>query len=158
MASLADEFLAVAEALVEGTNSGDAVSRRVASTSYYALFHRLCGLCADQLLGAVDTAQMRRRAYRALEHRQVRSALNERDEFAAILGAPFEELQDIRHWADYSPTPHWNEQKVKFNKAFTTGDALDCLNKARDAINAIDRLDDPARRRLATLLLVRERR
>jgi uncharacterized protein (UPF0332 family) len=158
MPSLSRKLLHVAEEIVAPPRLADAFRRRAVSTAYYALFHRFCALCASHLMGQDETADLHRRAYRALEHSQARRALKQSNEFATSLGAAFEELQDIRSWADYSSAPHYNEQSVELGKAFTPGEARACVEKARQAIETINNLDKPARRRLATLLLVRDRR
>ena len=158
MPSLSTELLVLAQSLLAQRAVSDAGRRRAASTAYYALFHRLCALCANQLMGPPASDPLHRRAYRALEHRQVREALARGDDFAAALGADFAKLQDVRHWADYSSATHYNEREVELGKAFTVSEARDCLELAKRAIASIDGLEMRARRRLATQLLVRDRR
>lgn len=158
MASLSHGLLFAAEFLLGGEQKGSATRRRAASTAYYALFHRLSALCASQLMGAPEATPMHWRAYRALEHRQAREALTRSEEFKARIGTAFAELQDIRQWADYSSASHPDEAKAKLRKTFVLGEARDCVARAREAIDLINRLDKTARRRLTTLLLVRDRR
>jgi hypothetical protein len=93
-----------------------------------------------------------------LDHGQIKQALTSSDEFRTSLGAVFVELQDIREWADYSCALHHNEQNAEARKHFTNGEAHECVQLARQAIATIDGLDRPAKRRLATLMLVRDRR
>ena len=158
--SLSSNLLSLAELLLDdmGRLPTGAARRRAASTAYYALFHRLSSLCATQLMGAPQANSTYWRAYRALEHRPARSALARSDEFRVSLGAVFAELQDIREWADYSCALHHNEKNVELGKSFTTSEAQECVGLARQGIETIDRLDMPAKRRLSTLLLVRDRR
>ncbi len=158
MPALSDELMKTAETLLGGVQPGSAARRRAASTAYYALFHRLSALCANRLMGPYDATPLHWRAYRALEHKQVKEALARSDEFKAQFGASFSELQDIRHWADYSVSSHPEDDKAKARKKFGANDARDCLRTAKEAISFIDNLDGAARRRLATLLIVRDRR
>ncbi len=158
--ALSNNFLIAAEILLEDVLPTSGARRRAASTAYYALFHRLCELCAWILMGVPDRepTPSYRRAYRALDHGKVREALARSDEFRAQIGAAFLELQDIREWADYSSTPHPNDAQTRLREAFSVEEARASVERAREAIARIDQLDLGATRRLATLLLVRERR
>ena len=158
MPFLAEDFLTLADQLLPSAKRNGAARRRAVSTCYYALFHRLAALCATQLMGKPEATAPHWRAYRALEHRQCRDALTRSDEFRAQIGTPFAKLQDVRQWADYSSAPHFNEEKLELREAFTLSEARECVSLARQTLEAIDALDKPARRRLATLLLVRDRR
>jgi hypothetical protein len=151
-------MLRVAEILLDGKQPGPAARRRAASTAYYSVFQRLSALCAWCLSGSKVSSPEYRRAYRVLDHKQVRDALSRSAEFNVNLGAPFARLQDIRQWADYNVSTHPDETEAQAGKPFTMGDARKCVIKAREAIEFVDSLDPPSRRRLAVLLIVRDRR
>ena len=161
MASLHDNLLEAAEALISARRSGTASNRRAVSTAYYAVFHRLSDLCARQVSRGASSSEEYRRLYRSLEHKQVRDALNRSPHFRAELGARFEALQDIRHWADYSAAPHPDPLLAppdQRGKPFTLDEARAFIEKARDAMQFIDELDTSSKHKLAILLLVRDRR
>ena len=152
------DTLRVAQILLEGPQPGSAALRRAASTAYYAVFQRLSALCAQCLSRARVSSPEYRRAYRVLEHKQVRDALSRSADFKASLGVPFGELQDIRQWADYNVSTHPDEAYARSGKRFKIWEARDSVETAREVIAFIDNLDPPTRRRLAALLIVRDRR
>lgn len=159
MANLYENSFKVAELLLGGVQPGSAARRRAVSTAYYALFQRLSSLCAHCLSQARPNSGEYRRAYRALDHRQVREALSRSETFfKSNLADIFAELQDVRHWADYSVSPHPDEEGAKEGRRFALNDARDYVIKARQAIEFVDSLDPPTRQRLAVLLVVRDRR
>ncbi len=125
--------------------------RRAISTAYYALFHSLCTVCADGLVGWTQV-DLVAQTYRALDHQSARRRLLGQD-IAAIspemrkVGESFDALQEQRHVADYSPP------SVLFNRP----DALANVARARAAIGLLARLDGRARTKLAVLLLVSRR-
>lgn len=157
MAMLHDNTLKLADSrLRAGTGFGSAASRRAVSTAYYSLFQRLSSLCASRLSGPDALSDEYRRLYRALDHKQVRAALN-KSSFKEELGARFEQLQDIRHWADYSIASHLDPELSNSGTRFSASEAQIYLNKAREAIQFIDALDPSSQLKLAILLLVRDR-
>jgi hypothetical protein len=159
MANLYENSLKVAELLLGGAQPGSAARRRAVSTAYYALFQRLSSLCAICLSRAGANSEEYRRAYRALDHRQARDALSRSETlFKRNLADTFAELQDVRHWADYSVSTHPDEAVAQAGKRFALNDARDYVIKARQAVEFVDSLDPPSRQRLAVLLVVRDRR
>ena len=55
--TMVERLLALAEELAEKSGRGLTLKRRAVSTAYYAVFHALAGLCADELLGGrIDRA------------------------------------------------------------------------------------------------------
>jgi hypothetical protein len=154
MANLHQNSLKVAELLLGGVQPGSAVS-----TAYRALFQRLSSLRAQSLSQARANSEEYRRAYRALDHKQVRDALSRSKAlFKRNLADAFAEPQDVRHWADYSVSTHPDEAEAQSGKSFAPNDARDYLIKARQAIEFVDSLDPPTRQRLAVLPIVRDRR
>jgi hypothetical protein len=156
MDGLHHETLEVAESLLLGTSLSRAAVRRAVSSAYYSLFQRLSSLCASRLSGALTQSEEYLRLYRALDHRQARAALN-KSAFRAELGVRFEQLQDLRHWADYSVASHPDPDASDAGRGFSATDAALYLAKAREAIQFVDALDDAAQLKLAVLLVVRER-
>jgi hypothetical protein len=156
MAKLHDNTLRLAENLLSGSKFGSAASRRAVSSAYYALFQRLSSLCASRLAGNDAWTDEYRRLYRALDHKHVRSSLN-RSGYRTDLGARFEQLQDVRHWADYSIEPHPDPELSKSGKRFSADDAQVHINTAREAIHFVDALDSPGQLKLAILLVARDR-
>lgn len=136
-----------------GGRPRDAFMRRAVSTAYYALFHALARLCADELVGrAYARTAGYARVYRALDHASARRAL--RSQEAAQLGSAvgriglaFAELQQERHRADYDPS--------SFGYMFDETRAV--VAKAREAVALLASLEPSVRRTLATLILFKAR-
>jgi len=128
-----------------------AALRRAISTAYYAVFHSLCTVCADGLVGW-SRADLVPSVYRALDHAAARRRLIGQD-IAAIsrdmaqIGTLFETLQEQRHVADYAPP----------SILVTRPDALALVAQARTAVGLLGRLDARTRTKLAVLLLVARR-
>jgi hypothetical protein len=153
MAKLHTNTLRLAESLLIGASFGSAASRRAVSSAYYSLFQRFSSLCASRLSGDDAASEEYRRLYRALEHKQVRTALN-KSIYRAELGARFEQLQDARQWADYSIAPHPDPDA---GRRFSLSEARIYVNKAREALQFVDSLDAAGQLKLAVLLVVRDR-
>lgn len=125
--------------------------RRAVSSAYYAVFHALCFICADELVGWGRTTVLPP-IYRALDHGNVRKKLtsNEARSIAPDvkrIGELFALLQEQRHAADYSPpAPLFDPKRTS---------AL--INDARDALALIEALGSEARLALAVLLVARQR-
>jgi hypothetical protein len=159
MERLYDNSLKVSDLLLGGVQPGSAARRRAVSTAYYALFQRLSSLCAQCLARTRVNSELYRRAYRALDHRQIRESLNRAENlFKDNLADEFAELQDARHWADYSVSIHPDEAEAQAGKRLALNDAREYVIMARQAIAFIDALDPPSRQRLAVRLVVRDRR
>jgi hypothetical protein len=95
----------------------DSDLKRAISTTYYAIFHCLAGLCANAIVGRTNKKVLAwRLAYRAIEHGKAKTdcirfanemkGLGDRS-FGVLseLCLIFVELQDARHRADYDPRP-----------------------------------------------------
>lgn len=147
-------LLTVAEQLAQGSGPAavrQASMRRGVSSAYYALFHALCTLCADELVGWSKSRSLPP-IYRSLDHSVVLKKLRSRearliDPSIETIGSLFQNLQEKRHAADYAPP----------SALFSRTEALALLDEARDAIALIEGLDSKARLDLAILLLARPR-
>jgi hypothetical protein len=132
--------------------------RRAVSSAYYALFHALCYVCADGLVGWRRSDQLEP-IYRSVDHRTARATLNSRavrgiDPALESFGITFALLQDLRHEADYSPPGH----RSRSVQPFMQKEMLGLVKSARASAEIIGRLDSDRRRRLAILLLAKSRK
>lgn len=142
----------VAEQLAR-EGGGLAGRRRAVSTAYYAVFHALARLCADELLGSDSAARETEdyeRVYRALEHKSMKavfeSKLKDIRAFREI-GDRVVSLQSKRHDADYRPSSHHVHE----------AEIHEILETARSIVNLIDLLPARDRRTLAVRLIIRNR-
>lgn len=154
MDALHAHTLDLADSLSQGESFGGAAYRRAVSSAYYSVFQRLSSLCAARLSGQDLTSGEYLKLYRAPDHKQVRAALN-KSPYKFDLGARFEQLQDARHWADYSAAPHPDLDKSE--KGFSAGEAQLYVTIAREALQFVDALDKASQLKLAVLLIVRDR-
>jgi hypothetical protein len=137
--------------------------RRAISAAYYGVFHTLCALVADSLVGRVRVTRPNRawaQAYRSLEHRKAKDRLEkllDRDRVGTLHGFPpaiagvaiaFKTLQEERHRADYDPDAnfHWIEAVTLVRSALQAVSSLDALPKVHAKALAIWLLLDPPRR------------
>ena len=127
--------------------------RRAVSTAYYAMFHALARLCANELIGGKHSKITSwGRVYRALDHKPAKIILQSAEAttlspVVAAFGQAFAVLQERRHQADYDPSP--------FRYYYNQTSAL--IELARSAIGNLDGLGPDERRVLATLLLFKSR-
>ena len=123
------------------------------STTYYALFHALAKVCADELIGVTrGNTEPWIRVYRALEHGVAKTALNQNpvqklDPAVKTFATAFTELQEKRHTADYDPRP------FPFGRKVTRG----YIQQARTAVAALAGLNSEYRRVIATAVLFKSR-
>jgi uncharacterized protein (UPF0332 family) len=109
---IADDLLQQAKDLLkaEPRRPRQTSLRRAVSASYYALFHEVCRLSADALVGAGRYGnQAWVRVYRALQHGPAAKRCKEilkrnLHPTANGVSAVFPALQLERHTADYDPT------------------------------------------------------
>ncbi|MEH3118505.1 MAG: hypothetical protein PGN25_13165 [Methylorubrum populi] len=147
-------LIAVADQLAQAPGPAayrQASMRRAVSSAYYALFHTLCTLCADELVGWSKTSNLPP-IYRSLDHGVALKKLRSReakqiDPAIERISALFENLQENRHLADYAPP----------SALFSRMQTLALIEEARDAIALIEGLASKARLQLAILLLARQR-
>jgi len=150
--SMDRSLLVLAESLnVEAKEA--APRRRAVSTAYYAVFHRLARLRADEFIGS-GAAQPRgpeyEKVYRALEHGGAKAKfLNVPRVIDAIrqIGNRFVLLQSKRRDADYRSSDF----------AFVEAESFNLIDAARQAIDLIDQLSPQERRALAVRLVIRDR-
>jgi len=141
-----------------------AALRRAVSTSYYALFQALCELTARNLVGWKTPWDGFTPIFRSIEHARARVILgtsrNPHPLGAEVekVGIAFKELQDAREWADYSPEPHFDRQRVENGPYFSRAEALRFVGIARDAVERLNALDEGTQKRLAALLVARPRK
>ena len=147
-------LLSIAEDLAGyrgSANLRQTAMRRAVSNAYYAVFHALCGVCADGLVGR-GKPDLMRTVYRSIDHGPVKRSLLSA---AALSTFPdivkiadlFASLQQHRHAADYEPL------MPLFNRSQT----LAIIEEARRAVVLIEQLDAEARLRLSILLVVSKR-
>jgi uncharacterized protein (UPF0332 family) len=127
--------------------------RRAISTAYYGVFHALAKLCADELVGWSKTWEAYGPIYRTLDHSTARRLFDrDRDgtiygEDIAKVGRLFIMLQQARHTADYDPRPF----------SISRQEALELIDRARRAVQAIRNIPAEKRMLLAAHLVARQR-
>ena len=127
--------------------------KRAISTAYYAVFHVLAKQCADAFAGTGPGRSDKawNQVDRALEHGFAKNACKQ----ASNLGFPpgivtfataFVALQEERHRADYDPESRYSRAQ-----------ALDFVQQAEQAIQALKGAPTPDRRALAVLVMLKQR-
>src|SRR2546430_2465748 len=104
-----DRLILVAQDLSRrtGRRPRQAFMRCAVSTAYYAMFHALARLCADELIGGKHAKTIAwGRVYRALDHKPGKTVLQSAEAVTlspvvAAFGSAFAVLQERRHQADY---------------------------------------------------------
>ncbi len=157
---LEEDLLETAQRLLQPRNRRgrpkQADLRRAISTAYYAVFHALCRMCADALVGmSRDARNAWQQVYRAVEHGCTKDRCQDRvikNEFPSetrLFCAIFLQLQEKRHAADYDPF-----------EQFLVKDAEQVIEQARMAISYIARnqMDLKHRRAFAVWILLRKRK
>lgn len=156
MSVLEDRLLTVARDLCRrtGKRPREAFMRRAVSSAYYAVFHALCRLCADTIIGGIHyKTPAWGRVYRGVSHTGAKAILTSSKELAgfpaevADFGVAFVLLQKEREQADYNAAP--------FEKYFADTESL--VGQAANAIVILNKLEDSHRRALAAALLVKAR-
>ena len=150
--TMVERLMALAEELAEKSGRGLTLKRRAVSTAYYAVFHALAGLCADELLGRIDSrSQDYIRVYRSLEHGTLKTAFNapplNRVGTLQKIGSSVVELQSERIRSDYLPS----------HALYTKDQCRALVELAKSAITAIAALSQSDRRSLAVALLFKNR-
>lgn len=150
-----DDLLMLADELA-GRDTGrprQASLRRAVATAYYAVFHALAKMCADQLIGPSKSWEVYTPVYRALDHGAARRVLQEarigqaRDADVARIGMIFIDLAAKRIEADYVPEPF----------KFSRGEVKDSIRQARGAVSMIDALPPETKLRLAVRFVTKSR-
>ncbi|HEY1453693.1 MAG TPA: hypothetical protein VGF57_09550 [Roseiarcus sp.] len=151
--TMIERLLALAEELAEKSSRSPTLRRRAVSTAYYAVFHALAELCANELLGVEASRRSNEyvRIYRSLDHGTLKTA------FAALplsgvaalqrIGNRVVRLQSERIRSDYLP-----QQPL-----YTTDQSVDLVKSAKTAVLSIAALPPGDRRTLAVHLLFKHR-
>ena len=119
--------------------------KRAMSTAYYAMFHTLCRIFADSLVGTAGTRRSSpawNQAYRAIEHGHAKSQCKNQEVIASFpetirkFAENFVVLQELRHEADYDPAISFRRYEVLNAIDMAEGMINNLLNS-----NANDRKD-----------------
>jgi hypothetical protein len=151
--TMVERLLALAEELAENSGRSLTLRRRAVSTAYYAVFHALAKLCANELLGGrIDVhSQEYVRVYRALDHGTLKTAFNapplNRAAPLQKIGSSVVELQSERIRSDYLPS----------QSLYTRDQCRDLVDSAKSAVGNIAALSQSDRRSLAVSLLFKNR-
>ncbi|HUZ67206.1 MAG TPA: hypothetical protein VMU56_06040 [Beijerinckiaceae bacterium] len=125
--------------------------RRSVATAYYAIFHALTKLCADQLVGATKPWLAYTPIYRMLDHGAARRVFErvrrDSDAELARIGLFFVTLHEARTIADYSPEPF----------PLSRQDVCDIVQESRDIVRTIDLLPSSTKLLLAVQLIAKTR-
>jgi hypothetical protein len=125
--------------------------RRAVSTAYYAVFHALAALCAEELVGWSRPWEHFAPIYRSLEHAAAKKLFHRNGATygreGAVIGNTFILLQERRHTADYDPLPF----------PFGRSETLELIEQARQAIQTIRALPSERRMLLAVNLIAKQR-
>jgi hypothetical protein len=146
--------LALAEELATSPEKSLTLKRGAVSTAYYAVFHALAQLCANELLGLRSggaRSEEYERVYRSLEHGTLKRAFREEPlrQVSALerIGNRVAELQSERIRSDYLPS----------RALYTRDQCLDLVRSAQSAVRSIGALAASDRRTLAIYLLFKNR-
>lgn len=149
------ELLHAARARIdgEGARPSQTALRRAVSDSYYAVFHAVCYLTADGLVGWNTPWESFEPIYRSLDHQDAKKRFATPE--VAGLGAEVRRIGEIlrdlikeRHTADYDPRPF----------ATNKPETLARIAQAQEAIDLIEALPKATYRKLAVLLIAKPRR
>lgn len=156
------DFIAVSRDLLAAARTGKLTQvrlRRAVSTAYYAVFHEICKMCADELVVSQTRNQKMTRAwrhvYRGLNHRKAKAACKKIEdneskynfpEELRNLGLNFSTLQEERHRADYDPS-------MRFKPA----DVEQLIDRAEKAIQEVVGVKAIHKKTFAAFLLLPER-
>ena len=148
--TMVERLLELANTLAEDGAYSLTLKRRAVSTAYYAVFHALARLCADEFVQERGSSEYER-VYRALDHGTLKTAFNSQplNQISDIkkIGSRAVELQSERNRADYLPS----------QRLYTKNQCLDLVNSARIAVGLLNRLSAEQRRTLAVHLLFKNR-
>lgn len=126
---------------------------RAVSSAYYGVFHALCTMNADMLVGvgALRASDAWRQAYRSVDHGQAKKRCkdsvskgfpNQLVNFADV----FVKLQELRHLADYDP-----------QASFLKSEVMNYVAEARRALAALAHSNRTDRRAFAIHVLLPQR-
>ncbi len=151
--TMIERLLALAEELAAKSERSPTLRRRAVSTAYYAVFHALAELCADELLGSETGKRSNEyiRIYRSLDHGTLKTAFGTAplNSVSALqkIGNRVVRLQSERIRSDYLP-----QQSL-----YTSDQSIDLVKSARTSMFSISKLSREERRTLAVSLLFKNR-
>ena len=128
--------------------------RRAVSTAYYAMFHALCEVCANSLVGTKTPDRPERawaQTYRALNHRPSAAACKKISEFSfpkqiQEFADYYVTMQEHRHRADYDPQAKFRRKEV-----------IEYIEGARKAIETLNNVAAKHKRAFSALVLFNKR-
>ncbi len=127
--------------------------KRAISNAYYAMFHCLCAMCADCLVGAsLRNTRPWLQVYRSVDHGAVKrqcqnqSGMRQYQEGIRFFADRIVELQKARNRADYDPKSRFS---LRAAKAY--------VNAANEAINSLNNASKQERTDFAIWNLFRHR-
>ncbi len=126
---LGDNLLETATALTKlhATRPRQADLRRAVSTTYYAMFHILCEISADKMVGGAGADKSTpawNQVYRSLNHGTAKKQCEKSYRNGNSYGFPakimnfaqkFSEMQEKRHSADYDPKEKFKKEDVQYD-------------------------------------------
>jgi uncharacterized protein (UPF0332 family) len=151
--TMVERLVALAEELAEKSDKSLTLKRRAVSTAYYAMFHALAKLCADELLGVGSDTRSEEyiRVYRSLEHGTLKTAFKTAPLNRTVplqkIGNRVVRLQSERIRSDYFPS----------QQLYTKDQCRALVESAKTAIATIAALPHSDRRILAVSLLFKNR-
>lgn len=152
MATMIDRWLELAEVLVKTHPRSSAMRRRAVSSAYYALFHAITKICADEIAGELERASPEYElVYRSLSHEAVRRVFKEgplaANKRLSGIGESFAQLQTERIKADYMPP---------ILDVIAPSKAEELVAEARRALAELETLSDRDRQVLVVRLLIKD--
>ena len=146
-----DSLLALAAELSVKVNANEADLRRATSTAYYAAFHALCEMLADQMIPLkkspldVRLSRLYVRVYRSVKHEHIwKRDLFQNSDATKTVQTSLDNLRQKRIEADYIPlTFHYLSTEVN-----------DFISEARETVANIRALNEADRLSLTVNMLV----
>jgi uncharacterized protein (UPF0332 family) len=151
--TMVERLMALAEELADRSGKSLTLKRRAVSTAYYAVFHTLAKLCADELLGVGSDIRSEEyiRVYRSLEHGTLKTAFKAAplNQVVALqkIGNRVVRLQSERIRSDYLPS----------QQLYTQDECGALVESAKLVVESIAGLSQRDRRSLAVSLLFKNR-
>ena len=153
--TLPNQLLTQAQKLASGYRPSGAALRRAVSATYYALFHAVCALCADELLGKGSTTRRAwAQVYRAVDHGPAEKACKMcQQEYGfpadiVTFSRAFEALKKKREDANYNPFPE---------KKLTKAEVAEDIGSARETLRALTNVERHHKKAFAAFILFKKR-
>jgi len=151
--TMIERLLSLAQDLAEASDGSLTMKRQAVSTAYYAVFHALAKLCADEMLGGRKSAPEDEyvRVYRALEHGTIKTA------FKAAPLVSVAELQHIGNRAAVLQSERIRSDYLPSQALYTRDQCRTLVEAAKSAVRSISALPARDRKSLAVHLLFKNR-